>query len=90
MATISPTDSTIHGSISTGDIASAIRMVASANGPRGSRVVINPENVEFLDQSTVEGDKIKAIGEYDIEVKMKGTADFVRRKVIVMRQDTQA
>lgn len=65
-------------------------MVAAANGERGSRVVITPENIEFLDKTTVEGDKIKAIGEYEFEVRMKGTNDFIRRKAIVVRQEAQA
>lgn len=65
-------------------------MIASANGSKGSRIVVAPENIEFLDQTVVEGDKIKTIGEYDFEIKMKGATDSIRRKVIVMRQDPQA
>lgn len=65
-------------------------MVASANGSKGSRVVVGPDNIEFLDPTVVEGDKIKAIGEYEFEIKMKGATDSIRRKVIVMRQDPQA
>lgn len=65
-------------------------MVAAANGSKGSRVVITPENVEFVDKAIVEGDKIKAIGEYQFEIRMKGTNDFVRRKVVVIRQEAQA
>lgn len=65
-------------------------MVASANGSKGSRVVVGPDNIEFLDRTVVEGDKIKAIGEYEFEIKMKGATDSIRRKVVVMRQDPQA
>jgi ribosomal protein L9 len=83
-ATISPTDHSLHGSVSTVDIANAIKMVSAANGEEGSRVVITPDQIELIG---VDGDKIKMIGEYQFEIKMKGTNDFVRRRATVQRQE---
>lgn len=56
-----------------------------ANGKEGSRVVVGPEHIGFADKS-VEGDKLKALGTFDFEINVKGSSDFVRRKVIIVRQ----
>ncbi|KAL7274455.1 DNA polymerase delta small subunit Cdc1 [Rhizina undulata] len=84
-STISPTEDVIHGSITANDVAHAIRAIASASGDEGSRVVIQTENITFKDD--VEGGKLRQLGEYVFEVRMKGTAEFVRRKVLLMRQE---
>ncbi|KAG0131174.1 hypothetical protein HOY82DRAFT_647464, partial [Tuber indicum] len=85
-STIAPNESAIHGSVTLTDIATAVRNIAAANGKEGSRIVVTPENVKFAGKG-VEGDKLKSLGTFDFEISMKGANDFVRRKVMIVKQE---
>ncbi|RPA92981.1 hypothetical protein L873DRAFT_1838206 [Choiromyces venosus 120613-1] len=85
-STIAPNESAIHGSVTLTDIATAVRNIAAANGKEGSRIVVSPENIKFLGKG-LEGDKLKSLGTFDFEISMKGANDFVRRKVMVVKQE---
>ena len=85
-STIAPNEPAIHGSVTLTDIATAVRNIAVANGKQGSRIVVGPENIKFAGKG-VEGDKLKSLGTFDFEISMKGANDFVRRKVMVVKQE---
>ncbi|PUU81263.1 hypothetical protein B9Z19DRAFT_1077419 [Tuber borchii] len=85
-STISPNEPAIHGSVTSTDIATAVRNIAVANGKQGSRIVVGPENIKFAGKGA-EGDKLKSLGTFDFEISMKGANDFVRRKVMVVKQE---
>ena len=84
-ATISPTENIIHGSISTSDICTAVRAICSAKGDELSWVVVTPDMISFLDPA-VEGDRVKTIGEHEFEIRMKGAAKPVKRRISIARQ----
>ncbi|KAF8245272.1 hypothetical protein K440DRAFT_556131 [Wilcoxina mikolae CBS 423.85] len=83
--TIAPTEVTIHGSISTNDICIAVKSIAAANGDEGSRIVITPDMISFLDPN-IKGDKVKTLGEHKFEIRMKGSVKPVIRSVDIAQQ----
>ncbi|KAA8914311.1 hypothetical protein FN846DRAFT_677444 [Sphaerosporella brunnea] len=82
--TITPTEPTIHGSISTADICSAVRAIANASGEEASRVAVNPDMISFL--GNFESDKVKTLGEHPFEIRFKGAVKPVVRKVVITQQ----
>ncbi|KAI5858557.1 hypothetical protein BZA05DRAFT_7548 [Tricharina praecox] len=83
--TVSPNDTTIHGSISTADICSAVRAIAAASGDEASRVAITPDMITFMDEE--EGvDKVKTLGEHKFQIKLKGAVHPVVRAVAITQQ----
>lgn len=92
-----PQLATIFGSVSTADIAESIKAVlATTRG--GTRVVISAEDVTILaggneglehQEQGIEGDRIKALGEFQVEARVKG-GDPVVRTVTVRAQEAIA
>jgi len=83
--TVAPNETTIHGSISTSDLAVAVRAIASANGDQGSRIVITPDMIAFTDEG-VDGDKVKTLGEHQFRIRFRGAKDDVKRKLVIAQQ----
>ena len=82
----------IFGSVSTGDIAESIKAVLGQT-KEGARVVIGAEDISILkrDEETyeekgIEGDRLKALGDFQIEVRVKG-GDPVVRTISVKAQE---
>ena len=53
-----------------------------AKSDDGKRVVVGAEDVKILATAGVEGERLKALGDFQIEVRMKG-GDAVQRTVSV-------
>ena len=86
---------TIFGSVSTADVAESIKAVLVETRD-GARVVIGAEDITIVQKEDVEkerqergveGDRLKALGEFQIEVRVKG-GDPVMRTVSVREQDS--
>lgn len=81
----------IFGSVTTADIADSIKAMLAQN-ELGRRVVLGAEAISTVKRSEndpgVEADRLKALGEFDIEIRIKG-GDVVRRAVSVRAQDGQ-
>lgn len=79
----------IYGSVSTADIAASIKAVLAMD-EEGARVVLGPEDVTIVnskqEEHGAEADRIKALGVFDIEVRVKG-GEAVRRTVSVQPQE---
>ena len=84
----------IFGSVSTADIAESIKAVL-AQTTEGRRVVIGSEDItivqdaddEFEHQGKgIEGDRLKALGDFRVELRVKG-AEAVVRTVSVKAQE---
>lgn len=79
----------IYGSVSTADIAASIKDILAMDEV-GARVVLGPEDVTIVntkhDEHGGEADRIKALGNFDIEVRVKG-GEAVRRTVRVQPQE---
>lgn len=73
----------IFGSVSTSDIADSIKALL-AQDEEGARIVLSAEDVTILTGEGVEGgDRVKSLGEFPVEVKVRGGRDTVRRIVSV-------
>lgn len=74
----------IHGSVTTSDIATNLKAIL-AEDEQGSRVVISPEDITFV-QETEEKDRVKQLGVFEIEIRLTGASDSVRRTIQVNAQ----
>ncbi|KAL8765977.1 MAG: hypothetical protein Q9209_007124 [Squamulea sp. 1 TL-2023] len=84
-----PSITRIFGSVSTADMAESIKAVMAAS-EEGARVVLAPEDVRIDEAASedlgIEVDRLKALGEYKIEIRVKGV-DPVRRRVSIRAQE---
>ncbi|KAL8649665.1 MAG: hypothetical protein Q9210_004270 [Variospora velana] len=82
----------IFGSVSTADIVDAIKAVL-AEDEEGARVVLSADEIyideETSEESGVEMDRLKALGDYDVEIRLKGV-DAIPRRVSIRAQETDA
>ncbi|KAL8965527.1 MAG: hypothetical protein Q9183_003804 [Haloplaca sp. 2 TL-2023] len=80
----------IFGSVSTTDMVDSIKAVLAEDN-EGTRVVLGAEDLVIQETTNeargVEEDRLKALGDYKIEIRMKGV-DPVRRVVSIMPQET--
>ena len=78
----------IYGSVTTADISDSIRAILAIED-EGKRVVLGPEDVTIIrERSTEDGmepGRIKALGTFAVEVRVKG-GDPIRRNVRVKAQ----
>jgi len=90
-----PQLTTIFGSVSTADIAESIKAVL-AQTRQGARVVIGPEDITILadedeqfglKERGIEGDRLKALRDFQVEARVKG-GDPVVRTVSVRAQES--
>ena len=77
----------IYGSVTTADITTNIKAVLAARAAEdddSARVVLHAEDVFIVQeaQATDESDRIKALGDYEIEIRLLN-APVIRRKVRV-------
>lgn len=82
----------IFGSVSTADVATAMRAVMARND-EAARVLFGEEDIRFLnvkagDQVLQETDRVKNVGEYQVRVGVKGTEETLTRNVRVIAQDS--
>lgn len=85
----------IYGSISTADIANAVKAIVAEND-EAARIVFAEEDVRFVNLPPVQGqasaaetDKIKHLGDYEVEIRIKGADVPVKKAVRVLPQDKQ-
>ncbi|KAI9815259.1 MAG: hypothetical protein M1827_002739 [Pycnora praestabilis] len=80
----------IYGSLSTMDIAASIKAIL-AESEEGSRVVLSSEDISFVrDDKVDEGvevDRVKHLGEFEIEIRPKGALEVVKRAVTIIAQE---
>ena len=85
----------IFGSVSIADVADSFKTVLDQT-EEGSRIVLGAEDIRFLEkeqhkdsesqETGIEGDRIKALGDFQVEAKVKG-GNTVIRTVSVRAQD---
>ena len=84
-----PQLATIFGSVSTTDIVTSIKAIL-AETDAGSKVVIGAEDVTILEENGedkgVEGERLKALGDFRVEIRVKG-GEPVERTVSVRAQE---
>ncbi|KAH9820945.1 Ribosomal protein L9, N-terminal domain [Teratosphaeria destructans] len=81
----------IYGSVSTKDVLTAVK-AALATNDEASRVALHEEDVQFVDmrkvQKGAEADRVKHVGDYVVEIGVKGVERRVRRPVKVIAQES--
>jgi hypothetical protein len=75
----------IYGSVTTTDVAENLKAILTEEG-KGSRVVLTPEDIVFVSQGE-EKDRVKHLGAFEIDIKVKGATTAVRRTIIVKAQE---
>ncbi|KAG9705652.1 hypothetical protein KCU90_g25699, partial [Aureobasidium melanogenum] len=92
-ATTSSSSATpIFGTVSNADVVSRITHLLSEN-QEASRIVLSAEDVKFVNlssQTAAEADKIRHLGEYKVEVRVKGGETPVERLVRVVPIETES
>lgn len=93
-----PQMATVFGSVSTADIADSIKAIL-AETREGARIVIGAEDVaivqdkddEFGHQGIgIEGDRLKALGDFQVEIRVKGGEAVVRTVSVKPQETSQA
>ena len=79
-----PSLATIYGSVSTADVVESMKALLSQT-EEGARVVLGAEDVKILvpegvepQDAGIEGDRLKALGEFQVEARVKGGEAVVR------------
>lgn len=79
-----PPLATIYGSVSTADVVESMRAMLSRT-EEGARVVLAAEDIKILvpdgvepQDIGIEGDRLKALGEFQVEARVKGGEAVVR------------
>jgi ribosomal protein L9 len=75
----------IYGSVSTADIAANLKAIL-AEDEDGVRVVLSSENISFVEE-TNEKDRVKHLGIFEIEIRLHGAPDTIRRTIRVNARD---
>lgn len=79
----------IYGSVSTADIAESIKAIL-AESEEGARVVLSSEDITIITEGGnvpgAEADRLKALGEFDVDIRVKG-GEAVRRFISVLAQE---
>ena len=76
----------IYGSVSTQDVLNAVRAVM-ANNDEAARVVLHESDIQFVglpDVEDSEAGKLKHIGEFTMEIKVKGFDKVVKKAVKIL------
>lgn len=68
------------------DVATSLKALIAANEEAGGRVVLAEEDVRFT-SGTDDETRAKQLGDYDIEIKIKGVSSSIRRKVRVLAEE---
>ena len=79
----------IFGSVSSSDIAESVKALLSET-EEGARVVLGPEDITIIrekgEESDVEADRLKVLGEFEVAIQVKG-GDAVRRRISIRAQE---
>jgi len=73
----------IYGSVATPDIADSIKALLAEND-EAARVVLTDEDIKFVGPRGVDAIRVKHLGEYEVEIQVRGAPQPVRREVRVV------
>ncbi|KAL9125733.1 MAG: hypothetical protein Q9217_005104 [Psora testacea] len=84
---------TIFGSVTTADMAENIKALLGVE-EESARVVIGAEDISILGEggegSGIEGDRLKALGNFLVEVRVKGGEPVLRTVTVLAQEDNSA
>lgn len=76
----------IYGSVSAHDILVAAR-AAIATNDEAARIILMEQDIQFLDEHAKKENKLKLVGDFTVEIQLKGADRRVKRTVRVIPQD---
>lgn len=76
----------IYGSVTTLDVATNLKAMIAAHEDMAGRVVLNAEDIRFV-SGTDDESRAKHLGDFDIEISVKGVAQPVRRQIRVLAEE---
>lgn len=76
-----PAKTSIYGSVTTGDISANLKAILAENED-GVRVILSPEDISFVEE-TDDKDRVKHLGIFEIEIKLNGAQNAIRRTIQV-------
>lgn len=79
------TKKVIYGSVSTSDIASSIKAILTEDND-GSRILLGPEDITFAVETEEKG-RVKHLGTFEVDIRVKGAPNAVRRTITVKAQE---
>ena len=81
----------IYGSVTTADITTSIRALLAVKELSGALLQLPDEDVSFVDlgETKERADKLKKLGDFEFEVKIRGHDRVLRRHVRVLPEDPQ-
>ncbi|KAK6333257.1 hypothetical protein TWF718_011078 [Orbilia javanica] len=86
-STITPQTTSLHGSVTTTDVANAIKLISSASALKdANRVVVSAENISLGTEETG-AVRVKELGEYEVVISFRGADEVIKRTVTVVREE---
>lgn len=87
MSPSKPKPVAIYGSVSTSDVVSSIKESLAEND-EAARVVLTEGDVKFVGLDETDAVRVKHLGDYEVEIQVKGAGSPVKRTVRVRAQPT--
>jgi len=88
-AEAAPAGTPIYGSVSTADVATSIKALLASTELAG-RIALADDDIHFTNSEVANAGRIKQVGEYEIEIRVKGREESIKRKVRVLPVDASA
>lgn len=76
----------IYGSVSQHDVLVAVR-AAMATNDEAARVIVSEQDVLFADEKARAENKIKEVGDFEVEIRVRGEESGIKRVVRVVPQE---
>jgi hypothetical protein len=80
-----PQEVNIYGSVTITDIAENLKAIL-AEDSEGRCVVLTPDDIVFISKGE-EVDRVKHLGTFEIDIKVKGATSAVRRTITIKAQE---
>lgn len=76
----------IYGSVSQHDVLLAVR-AAMATNDEAARVIVSEQDVVFVDEKVRAENKIKEVGDFEVDISVRGEESGIKRVVRVVPQE---
>jgi len=83
-----PEPVSIYGSVSTADVVATVK-AALARNDEAARVALSEEDIKFVGDTFGDDEtRIKHLGDFEVEMRIRGAENVVKKVVRVLPQDT--
>ena len=88
-AEAAPAGTNIYGSVTSADVATSIKALLASSELAG-RVVLADEDINFTNAEAASAGRVKQLGDFEVEIKIKGRQETIKRHVRVLPVDASA